>query len=161
MGAKPAQADLNAALKSIFRYIPKVHLIQDDLIIATESTEEHLEAICETMEVIKSKNLTLKPNKSTFGSKKIKFWGILFSSEGVKADPEKIKPLEDLQSPKNKEERNSLIYMMQCNSNFILNLSKSVALLRILLNSKEHFKWTMFHQNVFISFCRNLEKRLY
>ena len=34
---------------------------------------------------------------------KIKFWRILFPSEGVKPDPEKIKALEDLQSPKNKK----------------------------------------------------------
>ena len=69
-----------------------------------------MEGICEVMEVIKSKNLTLSPNKFTFGSKEINFRAMLFSSEGVKPDPEKIKALEDLQPPKNKEELKLFIY---------------------------------------------------
>ena len=89
MGVKLAHAELNAAFKPISSHIPNVYLIHDNLIIATKSTEEHLEAICEVMEVIKSKNLTLNPNKFPFGSKETNFWEMLFSSEGVKPDPEK------------------------------------------------------------------------
>ena len=37
MGVKPAQAELNAALKLIFSHISNVYLIHDDLIIATKS----------------------------------------------------------------------------------------------------------------------------
>ena len=70
------------------------------------------------MEVIKLKNLTLNTNKCTFGSKKIKFQGTLFSFEGVKPDPEKNKVLEDLEQPKNKEELKSFVCTMQSsNSN--------------------------------------------
>ena len=42
MGVKPAQAELNAALKPIFSHITNVYRIHDDLTIATKSTEEHL-----------------------------------------------------------------------------------------------------------------------
>ena len=49
MEVKPAQAELNAALKPIFSHTSNVYLIRDDLIIATKSTEEHLEAIHEVM----------------------------------------------------------------------------------------------------------------
>ena len=118
MGVKPAQAELNAALKPIFNHIPNVYVIHDDLIIATKSTEEHLEAIGEVMEVIKSKSLTLNPNKCTFGLKAMKFCGMLFSFEGVKPGPEKIKTPEDLQPPKNKEKLKSFICMMPINSDF-------------------------------------------
>ena len=174
MGVKPAQAELNAGFKPIFSRIPNVYLIHDDLIIATKSTEEHLKAIREVMEVIKSENLTLnpnkftfgsneinltlKPNKFTFGSKEINFWAMLFSSEGVKPDPKKTKVLEDLQPPKNKEELKSFICMMQSNSSFILYFLKSVAPLRILLNSKECFKWTTFHQSVFHKLLQEFRK---
>ena len=47
MGVKPAQAELNAALKSIFSHIPNVYLIHNNLIITTKSIDEHLEAIRE------------------------------------------------------------------------------------------------------------------
>ena len=42
MGVKPAQVELNTALKPIFSHITNVYRIHDDLIIATKSTEEHL-----------------------------------------------------------------------------------------------------------------------
>ena len=52
MVVKTAQTELNAALKPIFWDIPNIYQIYDDLIIATENIEEHLEAICEVIEVI-------------------------------------------------------------------------------------------------------------
>ena len=55
MGVKPA-------LKPLFSHIPNVYLIHDDLIIATKSIEEHLEAIREVIEIMKSKILTLNLN---------------------------------------------------------------------------------------------------
>ena len=67
MEVKPAQAELNAALKRIFSHIPNVYLIHDDFIIGTKCSEEHLEAIHEIMEVIRSKNLTLNPNRYIYG----------------------------------------------------------------------------------------------
>ena len=42
MWVKPAQAELNVALKSIFSHTPNVYQIHGDLIIATKSTEEFL-----------------------------------------------------------------------------------------------------------------------
>ena len=154
MGVKPAQAELNAALKTIFTHIPNFYLMHDDLIIATKSIEEHLEAIRGVVEVMKSKNLTLNPNKCTLGSKEIKFLGTLFSSEKVKPEPEKNKDLEDIEPPKNKKELKWFIYMMQSNTDSIPYFSKSVAPLRILLNGKERFKWTTFHQNVVHNFLQ-------
>ena len=64
----------------------------------------------------------------TFGSKEIKFWRMLFSSEGVKPDPEKIKALEDVQLPKNKEELKSFICMKQSNRFHTLFLEISCTL---------------------------------
>ena len=70
MGVKPAQDELNAALKLIFSHIPNVYLIHDNLIIANKSTEEHLEAIHKAMEVIKSKNLTFNPTNILLAQRK-------------------------------------------------------------------------------------------
>ena len=72
MEVKPAQTELNVALKPIFSHIPNVYLVHNDRIISTKSTEENLEGIREVMEVIKSRNLTFNRNKCIFVSKKEK-----------------------------------------------------------------------------------------
>ena len=158
MGIKPAQAELSAAFRPLFSHIPNVYLIHDDLIIATISFDEHLEALREVMEIIKIKNLTLNPKKCIFAAKEIKFWGMIFSSEGVKPDPEKIKAITDLEPPKNKEELKSFICMMQSNSDFIPCFSKLVAPLRLLLNSKERFNWNSKHQKTFDKLLQEFRK---
>ena len=73
MGIKPAQGELNVALKPIFMHIDNNHLIHDDLIIATRKMSEHIEAIREVMEAISNEGLRLNPEKCKFGSKDIKF----------------------------------------------------------------------------------------
>ena len=103
---------------------------------------------------MKSKNLTLNPNKCTLGCKEIKFLGMLFSSEKVKPETEKNRDLEDIEPPKNKKELKWFIYMIQSNTDSIPYFSKSVAPLRIRLNGKERFKWTTFDQNVVHNFLQ-------
>ena len=83
MGLKPAQGELNAALAPLFAHIEGVHLIHDDLIIATDTIEEHLIAIRKVMEAISKAGLTLNPSKCRFCQKEIKFWGMIFCEFGV------------------------------------------------------------------------------
>ena len=40
--------------------------------------------------------LLLTPKKCIFGKSEIIFWGMLFTSEGVRPDPEKVKALENI-----------------------------------------------------------------
>ena len=93
-----------------------------------------------------------------FWLKRNKNLRMLFSSEGVKPDPKKVKALEDLQPPKNKEELRLFIYMMQSDSDFIPYFLKSVALVRTHLNNKECFNRTKFYQNVFQKLLQEFRK---
>ena len=49
MRLKPAQGELNAALLPIFADIRNTHLIHDDLIIATQTMNEHLTTLKDVM----------------------------------------------------------------------------------------------------------------
>ena len=49
---------------------------------------------------------------------------MLFTSEGVKPDPEKVKALEHISPPKDKDELNFFICMLQRSSDFIPNFAK-------------------------------------
>ena len=40
-GALPASSELNNALRQIFSGVPNVHVIHDDIILATKSQDEH------------------------------------------------------------------------------------------------------------------------
>ena len=71
-GLKPAQGELNA-----------VHVIHDDLILATSNLKEHMKMIEEVMEVISKAVLTLNPKKCQFGCKITSFLGMIYGADRV------------------------------------------------------------------------------
>ena len=149
MGLKPAQGELNAALAPLFQHIPSVHLIHDDVIIATDTEEEHLAAIRELMQAIASAGMTLNPKKCQFMQKEIRFWGMIIGEYGVRPDPEKINDLRYITPPENKQELVSFLCMLQSNSEFIPQFAKKSAILRELTRASVHFQWKPEHQQCF------------
>ena len=149
MGLKPAQGELNTALRPHFAHIPDAHLIHDDLIVATKTTEKHCEVIKEVMEAVSNAGLTLNPEKCVFGKSEIKFWGLIISSEGVKPDPEKVEALKYITPPANKDELISFLCMMQSHADFIPNFSKHAATLREITKKNKHFSWSKEHNLAF------------
>ena len=149
MGVKPAQGELNMALRPVFAHIPDVFLIHDDLIIASKSRVDHNKALSAVMEAISRAGITFNPAKCVFGRKEIKFWGMIVSEDGVRPDPAKVDALKDLSSPKNKEELKSFICMMQSNADFITRFSQKIAPLRSLLKNHIRFNWNESHQAIF------------
>ena len=68
MGLKPAQGELNTALAPLFRHIKDVHLIHDDLVIATATERQHENALRLVMQAISDAGCN---PKTTF---KIRYW---------------------------------------------------------------------------------------
>lgn len=75
---------------------------------------------------------------------------MLFTSEGVKPDPEKVIVLET-KPPKDKDELKYFNGMIQSNSDFIPGFAKVLTPLRTLLNEKG-FYWTHMYQKQLINF---------
>lgn len=149
MGIKSAQGELNAALAPLFRNIPDAHLIHDDLVVASSNITEHIKALDDCFAAIQKEGLTLNEEKCHFCMNEITFWGMILSAEGVRPDPEKVKALDGLERPRNKDELHSFICMMQSVSEFIQSFSRKAAPLRELLNMKGRFKWEEQHQQSF------------
>ena len=119
MGLKPSQGELNAALQPLFANHPEVHVIHDDIIVATDNEASHVQVIEQVLDILSSNELTLNKEKCKFGAKEIKFWGMIISASGIRPDPEKVEALNHLTTPRNKEELISFICMMQSNADFI------------------------------------------
>ena len=158
MGLKPSQGELNAALQPLFAHLPQVHLIHDDIIVATVVESEHVKVVEEVLKVLSKFGLTLNSKKCTFGADQIKFWGLIISVDGVRPDPEKVEALDHLTTPNNKEELVSFLCMMQSNADFISGFSKKAALLRDLTKKDIRFKWEEKHNICFMSLLKSFRK---
>ena len=64
----------------------------------------------------------------------IKFFGLIFSSDGTYLDLEEVTSLEEADVPKNKDELRSFLVLTNFSSMFIENYSSIIAELRKLLH---------------------------
>ena len=139
-------------------HIDNIHLIHDDLILATRTMSEHIVAIGEIKEAMSNAALTLNLTKCKFGYNEIKFWGMVFSAVGMRPDPDKIDALNFSTARTNKDDLISFLCMMQSNSDFIPNFAQKAAPLRELTYHNIHFKWKPIHQKCFESLIQDFKK---
>jgi hypothetical protein len=84
--------------------------IADDILLwgcgdtPQEIQEDHDHALCSVFEMFRRKGLTINRKKSIFNATSTKFFGYVFSPEGITADPEKVTVLRCASPPKSKEE---------------------------------------------------------
>ncbi|GJS70354.1 reverse transcriptase domain-containing protein [Tanacetum coccineum] len=80
----------------------------DDMVIKSKEETSLLADIAETFESLKTINMKLNPKKCSFGVEEGKFLGYMVTSEGIRANPKKMRVISDLKSPKTLKEMQSL-----------------------------------------------------
>jgi len=73
----------------------------DDILIYSKSTEQHLDHLTQVCVVLRTESLYANPKKCTFLTDQVIFLGVVVSSQGVSADPDKIKAIVEWLEPRN------------------------------------------------------------
>ncbi|GJV29965.1 reverse transcriptase domain-containing protein [Tanacetum coccineum] len=117
----------------------------DEMVIKSDSKEEMLADIKETLERLRVINLKLNPKKCSFGVEEGRFSGHLIIKQGIKADPSKVKAISDLQPPKSVSEIQSLDKKLaEINRYLSKGADKTLPFMRTLKNctSGKMVQWT-------------------
>ena len=149
MGCTPASGELTKALRPLFQHIAKVHVIHDDVIVATEDEAEHERILDEVLQIIEASGMTLNIKKCMFFKSEVPFWGVLVSDNGIRPDPQKVAALKHASRPANRNELISFLCMVQSNKEFIPLLARKTSHLRQLTKKGKRFKWTKDCQKEF------------
>ncbi|MCG7878261.1 MAG: DDE-type integrase/transposase/recombinase [Candidatus Thiodiazotropha taylori] len=96
----------------------------DDLIIFSNSLEQHLERLDMVLNRLKECNLKLNPKKCFFLQTNVKYVGHIVSENGVQADPEKIEKIKNWPTPKNAEEVRQFTSFAGYYKRFVKDFSK-------------------------------------
>jgi hypothetical protein len=76
----------------------------DDLIVRSSSRANHVTDLAETFANMRRVGLKLNPEKCVFGVTKGKILGCLISAKRIKANPDKIKAIREMEEPKTKKD---------------------------------------------------------
>jgi RNase H-like domain found in reverse transcriptase/Reverse transcriptase (RNA-dependent DNA polymerase) len=111
-GLTNSPATFQTMMNNIFQdLINRGHIIiyLDDILIYTETMEEHRQMVQEVLNLLRSHKLYLKPEKCNWEKLEVEYLGHIISGSHIKMDPTKIEAISKWKEPQNKKELQSFL----------------------------------------------------
>ena len=119
-----------ATCQALINNVVRAHLDRsaiaylDDILIYSETTEEHVSHVQEVLGCLSQAGLLLKPEKCEFHRRSVEFLGFVVSTKGISMSPEKIKAIAEWPTPHDVKEVQSFLGFANFNRKFIEGYSK-------------------------------------
>ncbi len=134
--------------------------IADDILVFgkgdsyEEAERDHDKNIIALLERARAKNLRFNPKKLQFKQKNVKFVGHIITSQGIKADPDKVSAITNMDAPHDKASLLRFIGMINFLTPYCENLSPTIRPLTELTKNDMKFVWSQTQDDAF----RNAKK---
>uniref|UniRef100_A0AC34F952 RNA-directed DNA polymerase n=2 Tax=Panagrolaimus sp. ES5 TaxID=591445 RepID=A0AC34F952_9BILA len=128
--------------KSLFKFL-------DDILIATETEEEHLEILEEVLKRLIKYNLKLKPKKCEVAKAKLVYLGHVVSAEGVQIGQDKIDKVQNFPVPTSVTQVRQFLGLASYHRKFIEGFAKIASPLIVLTRKNIVFHWGKDEQQSF------------
>ncbi|KAK3085724.1 hypothetical protein FSP39_007823 [Pinctada imbricata] len=121
--------------------------IHDDILIYgcgdndKEAEEDHDRKFRSLLQRRLEKNIKLNKEKMKLKVESVRYLGFLISKDGLAIDPQKVKAIQEMPTPKDKQGVQRLLGMTNFVQRFAPQLSEITSPLRSLLKSDVHFRW--------------------
>ena len=79
-----------------------------NMLVKSKEIKDHLDDLKETFNTLRPYSMKLNSSKCAFGVSSRKFLGFMVSQKGIKANPEKVRAILEMSSPKTIKEVQSL-----------------------------------------------------
>ena len=119
----------------------------DDMLVKSKEEEDHLDDLKEMFNTFRQYSMKLNPSKCAFGVFSGKFLGFMVSQRGIEANPEKVKAILEMSSPKTIKEVQSLTGRVAALNRFVSKATDKC--LPFFKTLKKAFAWTEECETVF------------
>ena len=148
-GISSAPEFFQKRMSELLEGLPGVVCQMDDCLIAGATKEQHDERLKTVLEKVEGAGLTLNESKCEFEKKSVTFLGNVISAEGIRADPVKVKAIEDMPTPQNVSDIRRFLGMVNQLSRFSSNMAEKTKPLRELLKHNSMWSWGPQQENAF------------
>ena len=150
-GLKNASQFVQRVLSQLFAdFSSFLQIYVDDLIISSNTLEQHRLHLIAVIERCNDINFLLSPSKSKLFMTQLKTLGNQVSGTTVSPDPEKIKTIMSMPAPTTREQLISLLSLANYNRTFVRAFAMITAPLNELRSPSKPFVWTERAHSAFL-----------
>ena len=120
----------------------EIEVYMDDLIAKSQKDESHVENLQKLFKRLRKFQLKLNPTKCTFGATSGKLLGFIVSRKEIEVDPDKIKAIQNLPSPRTQKEVQGFFDKLNYISRFISQMTVKCDPIFKLLKKHDSGEWT-------------------
>jgi len=120
---------------------PHVFIYLDDVIIVSETFDEHLQHLAEVFRRLRDARLRLNPEKCHFCRHELKYFGHIVNRRGIHTDPDKVKAMTQWPRPTNVRQVRQFVGLASWYRRFIPEFSASAAPLTKLTRKNARWQW--------------------
>lgn len=128
---------------------PYLFVYLDDVIIATQTFEQHLKVINNVLQRLHAAGLTVNQEKSQFCRPELRYLGYVIDERGLRVDPEKVISILNIPTPKKVREVRQFLGIASWYRRFIPGFATRTEPLTRMLRKKEVFGWNEQAQAAF------------
>ena len=119
-----------------------MEIYTNDMVVKSKKVSEHLGDLQVVFEILKSYKLHLNASKCSFGVGSGKFLGYMVTHRGIEINPDQIKAITNMRSPRNPKEVQKLTGMVAALNRFISQSADRCRPFFLLINKWKGFKWS-------------------
>lgn len=112
------------AMNTIFNNIPNVLVCRDDIIIYSNTIEEHFVHLKTVFNLLSPHNLKIQLDKTEFIKSELLLLGHIISKEGIKPNPRKLEAIDKFPLPKTKQKSRQFLGLTGYYRKFIKNYAQ-------------------------------------
>ena len=141
-------ATFQRIMTAIFRdFIGRfVHVYLDDIFVYSNSKEEHEEHLKMVFDKLREWEFFLEKSKLDLYSKKLECLGHFIDDKGIHADPDKMSRVRDWPVPKDKNDLQKFVGLVQYLAHFMPDVTAWTGPLAAIQGESSSFMWLPIHQ---------------
>ena len=148
-GIKSAPEIYQRLMDMMLEGIEGARAVMDDILVAAATKSEHDKILKKVIERATEWNLKFNYQKCQIRKSQVKYVGHIVTAGGLQVDPDKVKAVKDMPTPKSKEDVKRFLGFVQYIAKFIPKLSELSEPLRLLTRNDIEFVWDSVQDKAF------------
>ncbi len=149
MGLTSAGDEYNRRTDAALSDLPRTEKIVDDILLYDYDWQSHIDHVKAFLKRCRDTGITLNPKKFSIGEKQVTFAGYNVGTEGISADPSKLKAIKHFPKPTNLTDLRSFLGLCEQLADFSSDVASAMLPLRPLLKASSEFVWCAEHDRAF------------